>query len=77
MALKTVFDNFLVPKHEIVPEEKVQELLDRFGFDTSTFPKISVEDPAAMEIMAKKGDVIRITRKSPTAGESYYFRVVI
>ncbi len=33
-------------------------------------------DPVVKIIKAKPGQVLRITRKSPTAGESVYYRIV-
>ena len=40
-------------------------------------PKIHVSDPAAVAIKAKIGDVIRVTRDSPTAGKAVFYRLVI
>jgi DNA-directed RNA polymerase subunit H len=76
MVLKDVSQHFLVPKHEIVTEEKIPELLEIIGTSLKSLPKIASDDPVVKEIMAKKGDVIRVSRKSPTAKESFYFRIV-
>ncbi|MCR4369250.1 MAG: DNA-directed RNA polymerase subunit H [archaeon] len=76
MGLNRVAEHFLVPKHEIVPEDKVEELLKKFGSDSDKFPQILAEDPAVEEIGGKKGDIIKITRTSHTAGKSVYYRVV-
>jgi len=40
-------------------------------------PKIRVTDPAAVQIQAKVGDVISITRDSQTAGKAIFYRLVI
>jgi DNA-directed RNA polymerase subunit H len=48
----------------------------RYGIERSKLPKIRKIDPA-LPNGAKVGDVIRITRKSKTAGISLYYRVVI
>ncbi len=71
-----VAQHFLVPKHEIVQEDKVSEVLAKFGSTIQSFPKISPDDPAIVEIGAKKGDLVKITRTSQTAGKAIYFRVV-
>ncbi|MCR4335751.1 MAG: DNA-directed RNA polymerase subunit H [archaeon] len=76
MGLERVDEHFLVPKHEIVQEEKVEELLKKFGSTINQFPQILKDDPAIEEIGGKKGDVIKITRKSSTAGISIFYRVV-
>jgi DNA-directed RNA polymerase subunit H len=40
-------------------------------------PRILETDPAIKEMSPKPGDVVKIVRKSETAGESVYYRVVI
>lgn len=69
--------NYLVPKHEIVPKEKQEEVLKKFGMTTRTMPRIHKADPIIEEIKAEKGDIIKITRRSHTAGVSIYFRIVV
>lgn len=76
MALDKVGMHFLVPKHEIVPEARIDEVLKRYSGGKDKLPQILKGDPALEEIGAKKGDVIKITRRSPTAGVAIYFRVV-
>ncbi|MEM7826752.1 MAG: DNA-directed RNA polymerase subunit H [Candidatus Aenigmatarchaeota archaeon] len=77
MAGIDIFKNELVPKHEILSDQDKEELLKRLNITERQLPKILSSDPAAKAIGAKKGDVIRITRKSPTAGKYYYYRLVI
>ncbi|HIO32036.1 MAG TPA: DNA-directed RNA polymerase subunit H, partial [Candidatus Nitrosopelagicus sp.] len=40
-------------------------------------PLIFVTDPAIVGLGVKPGDMIKITRKSATAGESLYYRYVV
>jgi DNA-directed RNA polymerase subunit H len=75
--LKKITDHCLVPKHEIVPKEKVSEVLEKFGADIEQLPRLLKNDPAVEAIKAERGDLIKITRDSPTAGKTVYFRVVI
>ena len=67
----------LVPKHEILSEGEKQEVLDTYDATGSQLPKIHITDPVIELIGAKSGNVIRITRKSPTAGTAVYYRIVV
>jgi DNA-directed RNA polymerase subunit H len=75
--LINIFINDLVPKHEILTKEEEEELLKKYKITKKQLPRILSTDPAVKAIGAKKGDIIKITRKSPTAGETYYYRVVV
>lgn len=69
--------HMLVPKHELVLKEEANEILKQFNAKPDQFPFILSRDPAAVEIGAKAGDLIRITRRSETAGETIYYRYVV
>ncbi|RLF47609.1 MAG: DNA-directed RNA polymerase subunit H [Thermoplasmata archaeon] len=66
----------LVPHHEILSEEEVEKLLKTYNIKKEQLPRIRIDDPVAKAINAKEGDVIKIIRKSPTAGISVAYRVV-
>jgi DNA-directed RNA polymerase subunit H len=66
----------LVPHHEILSEEEVEKLLKTYNIKKEQLPRIRIDDPVAKAINAKEGDVIKIIRKSPTAGVSVAYRVV-
>ncbi len=66
-----------VSKHIITNEEEKQELLNKFQITVRQLPRISVNDPVVKQLGGKIGDVIKIVRNSPVAGESIYYRVVI
>ena len=67
----------LVPKHEVLPKGKVDELLQRYKITKYQLPLIKSSDPAAKAIGAKPGNVLKITRKSQTAGEAVVYRYVV
>ena len=67
----------LVPKHEILSAKEKQEILESLGVTERKIPRIKSDDPAAKAIEAKKGDMLRISRESPTAGTSVYYRIVV
>jgi len=73
----SIFRHVLVPKHRILTEKEKQKLLKKYGITLKQLPRIGVRDPATMAINARRGDVIEMTRKSPTAGETKYYRVVV
>ncbi|MBI2665314.1 DNA-directed RNA polymerase subunit H [Candidatus Woesearchaeota archaeon] len=67
----------LVPKHTKLSEKEKEGLLATYNITIKELPKISVEDPAIAKLGAKGGDIIRVERKSRTAGITHYFRVVV
>jgi DNA-directed RNA polymerase subunit H len=72
-----LFEHKYVPRHEILTEEKKEELLEKYKVHAYQLPQISSLDPCVKAIGAKPGDVLRIIRKSPTAGEHISFRYVV
>jgi DNA-directed RNA polymerase subunit H len=66
----------LVPRHEILTAAEKKELLEKMSITEKQLPKILDSDPVIKKIEAKPGDVIKITRKSQTAGETVYYRLV-
>lgn len=72
-----VTDHEMVPKHEVLTAAEKTEVLETLGIVKENLPKIKETDAVMKEIGGKVGDVIRIIRKSQTAGHSVYYRVVI
>ena len=70
-------DHILVPKHEIMVKKDAEEVLKTYNCRTTDLPLIFVNDPAIVGLGVKPGDMIKITRKSATAGESFYYRYVV
>jgi len=67
----------LVPKHSILTKEEAEELRKRYKIELYQLPYIKSSDPVAEIIGAKPGDVVKIIRKSPTAGEAVAYRYVL
>ena len=72
-----ILEHELVPKYKVLSKEEVEKVLNTFKITKDKLPKILSSDSVLAEIKAKSGDVIRITRKSETAGETIYYRVVV
>jgi len=70
-------DHVYVPKHEIMTIKNAEEVLKKFNCKPTELPLIFVTDPAIMGLGVKPGDMIKITRKSFTAGESLFYRYVV
>lgn len=67
----------LTPKHLKLGEKDKTQLLEKYQVTSKELPKILKTDAAMRELEAKPGDIIKIIRKSPTAGESIFYRVVL
>ena len=70
-------DHIYVPKHEIISKLEAEDVLKKYNCKPTELPLIFVNDPAILGLGVKPGDVIKITRKSSTAGESFYYRYVV
>ena len=68
----------LVPVHIVLSEEEKKEVMKKYKVENlKQFPRILTSDPVVKALGAKPGDLIKIIRKSGTAGESIYYRVVV
>jgi DNA-directed RNA polymerase subunit H len=70
-------DHVYVPKHEIMTKKDAEEILIKYNCKPTELPLIFVSDPAILGLGVKPGDMIKITRKSFTAGQSTYYRYVV
>ena len=76
-VLIDILQHELVPKHEILNEEEKQRLANDLKIELGQLPKIRRTDPVVKILGGKPGDVVRIHRRSPTAGTSIYYRLVV
>ena len=72
-----IFDHKLVPKHEILDEKEKKEVLAQYKIQPYQMPQIKSTDPAVKAIGAKPGDMLKIIRKSATAGAHIAYRYVV
>ncbi len=70
-------EHIYVPRHEIVSGAEKEKIITKFNASLNQFPQILESDPVAREIGAKPGDLVKITRKSQTAGEFVYYRFTV
>ncbi|AMD22867.1 HHR098Wp [Eremothecium sinecaudum] len=67
----------LVPKHIKLSEEEKRELLRRYRLKESQLPRIQRVDPVALYLGLKRGEVVKIIRKSETAGRYASYRICL
>jgi DNA-directed RNA polymerase subunit H (RpoH/RPB5) len=72
-----ILKSSLVPKHELLSDEEKDALMKKYNLSFSQLPKIFVSDPAIKHLSVKVGDIVKITRNSPVAGNIYYYRGVV
>jgi len=65
------------PKHEILSKTQANEILKKYNTKPSQLPYIMINDKGIADLDVRPGDIIKITRKSATAGESVYYRYVV
>jgi len=72
-----VAKHVLVPKHNKVSEKERKELFEKYVIELKDLPRIFKADPAIAELDVKDGDIVKIVRHSPTAGECNFYRRVV
>ncbi|MGV8162635.1 MAG: DNA-directed RNA polymerase subunit H [Candidatus Nanoarchaeia archaeon] len=74
---KLIMEHMLVPMHSKLSDKDAQELLKFHNITIKELPKIYIDDPAIRHLEVKENDIVKITRNSPTAGKSVFYRGVI
>jgi DNA-directed RNA polymerase subunit H len=73
MAETDITKHVLVPEHSKLPDKDPLAQI----YNAKDLPRIMITDPAIRHLKPKEGDIIKIVRKSKTAGESIFLRRVV
>ena len=67
----------LVPEHKKLNDKEKATLLEKYNIAPTNLPRILKKDNAISNLKVNVGDIIKITRQSPTAGVTNFYRVII
>ena len=74
--LFNILDHSLVPKHTLLNKKETAKATKKYNIrDPSQWPEISRFDPVARTLGLRPGQLCKITRTSPTAVTSIYYRL--
>lgn len=72
-----VLNHEIVPHHEVVTDDELNTVLERYDIVKEQLPRIKNTDPAVKVVGAEVGQVVKVVRKSPTAGRFNAYRLVV
>lgn len=74
--MQDILDYFDQPRFEMLSPKEKELVMKEYNLSEYTMKKIKSSDPISKYFALKKGDVLRIIRPSPIAGETIDYRVL-
>jgi DNA-directed RNA polymerase subunit H (RpoH/RPB5) len=72
-----IVDHELVPVHSVLSEDEAEIFLKEYNAKKKNMPLLLTLDPVAKYYNMKHGNICKIIRPSISAGESFYYRLVV
>ena len=72
-----IFDHEFVSKHELLTPMEKEKILEEYKMLPYQLPRINAYDPAIIAVGGKPGDIVRVIRKSQTAGKYVAYRYIV
>jgi len=70
-------EHVLKPEHKKLSKKDKKKILEKYNIPITQLPAIKRTDAALLDMDVEKGDIIMITRNSPTAGKYIFYRRVV
>jgi DNA-directed RNA polymerase subunit H len=82
MSRFEVMNHILVPEHRLLTKKEADDVLKKYSISIEELPKIRRSDSCVRSLELRvgeipRGSIIKIVRRSETAGISYAYRLVI